>query len=113
MNFRDLVEIFPMMVDRGEILANVSERMEERSYIDLANDREVTKKKFAIRSTVTRQNFDDVFLNPNRKRNRGIAISERHSVLLQINLYVWSFLILLLYLINRTSLTFLNLCDQL
>ena len=101
-----------MMVDRGEILANVSERMEERSYIDLANDREVTKKKFAIRSTVTRQNFDDVFRNPNRRRrrNRGIAISERHSVLLQINMYIQWFLVLFLYLINKTLLTFLSLC---
>ena len=87
MNFRDLVEVFPMMADRGDILANVSERMEERSFVYNEETRQETRKDYPIESNKTRQNRDDVF-RKRRNDEHGIALSDRQSFMRTIRMYV-------------------------
>lgn len=79
-----------MMSDRGEILGNLTERMEERSYIHNEETRQEVKKDCPIESNLSRQNFEDAFVNHEtlENRNRGIALSERQTCMRLITLFV-------------------------
>ena len=89
-NYRDLTEIFPMICDRGIVLANQSERMEERSFIDLMKDKEVTKKRFPIYSHKSRQNHDDLNTDNDRKQSDSkVALSDRMLMMRSIVMFVF------------------------
>ena len=88
-----------MIVDRGDVLGNVSEKTEERSYIDLEEDRKKTKKQCPFESNKTRANTQDL-LKPFRPKPREqIAVTERRSLLIDIVMSV-----------EKQSFAFLLLC---
>ena len=87
-NYRDLVELFPMIVDRGDVLGNVSEKTEERSYIHLEEDRKKTKKQCPLESNKTRANTQDLLKTFRPKPRDQIALTERHALMRDIDMSV-------------------------
>ena len=62
--------------------------MEERGYGYLAADQSGTHMKYPIQSNKSRQNFQDLMTNLDKKSHRGIAISERRWAMTKIVMYV-------------------------
>ena len=61
MNFRDLVEAFPMFYERGRDMAHHAERIEEASYAGQKGDLDAVHRRFDRDATMNRQNFQDMY----------------------------------------------------
>lgn len=86
MNFRDLVEVFPMFYEQGEDMAHHAERLEEASYAGMKGDLDAVHRKFDRDATMQRMNFQDM----NRGKKKSLPwSSSRLKQRLAMQLFVF------------------------